>query len=308
MLLSDAKYKPNIFCLPAALSQAATAEEIVRGTALDGYAARFENLFGAPPPAADAVVAIHTHSSAVPLVDRFVGNAQRVEALTEIGEYALYAAVAVMVYKESPADVTAEEIDAKVGYICSSESLVSNLNSRRMCNVIVGKGMIGSMEENDCGACRMCQGTAARLIGHLYLTRRWERVLTILTPLNDLQGSFPLNSYRDSNAKSVLQHATQAIYGTVPTYQVISQDGPDHKKTFTVQVRSGKNGRKTLGLGTGRSVREAEKAAASASLPMLPRIDREVKVRRITDPFPEWLQSRCDNVGPELVCAFGKLA
>ncbi len=48
----------------------------------------------------------------------------------------------------------------------------------------------------------------------------------------------------------------------VPEY-VIQDDGPDHAKTFTAQVRVAET---MYGNGTGRSKKEAEQAAASAAL------------------------------------------
>jgi ribonuclease-3 len=47
----------------------------------------------------------------------------------------------------------------------------------------------------------------------------------------------------------------------VPEY-VIADDGPDHMKTFTAQVRVGET---LYGNGTGRSKKEAEQAAAETA-------------------------------------------
>ncbi|HAZ27079.1 TPA: ribonuclease III [Candidatus Acetothermia bacterium] len=58
--------------------------------------------------------------------------------------------------------------------------------------------------------------------------------------------------------KSLLQEFSQARFGTLPRYEVLAADGPDHKKVFTVQA--------SLPVGTatgrGRSKKEAEHAAA----------------------------------------------
>ena len=65
------------------------------------------------------------------------------------------------------------------------------------------------------------------------------------------------------DAKSRLQHAAQSIYGTTPRYRIVSAEGPDHAKLFTVEVVVRE---RSLGGGRGRSKRAAEKEAAQAAL------------------------------------------
>ena len=65
------------------------------------------------------------------------------------------------------------------------------------------------------------------------------------------------------NPKGQLQEILQAISSSSPSYELISQEGPDHLKTFTTAVMwEGKN----LGEGTGHSKKEAEIAAAVDAL------------------------------------------
>lgn len=74
------------------------------------------------------------------------------------------------------------------------------------------------------------------------------------------------------NYKSILQQYLQKAEGKTPTYKVISEKGPDHSKTFTVQAQVGK---KKLGVGTGKNKKEAEQASARESLVELEVIDEE---------------------------------
>ena len=63
----------------------------------------------------------------------------------------------------------------------------------------------------------------------------------------------------DINPKGHLQELLQAISPRSPAYEVISQSGPEHEKTFVVRaVWEGI----VLGEGTGRSKKQAETAAA----------------------------------------------
>ncbi len=65
------------------------------------------------------------------------------------------------------------------------------------------------------------------------------------------------------NPKGQLQEVLQAIAPRAPIYTEISQSGPEHEKTFVVQV-NWEGGQ--LGEGTGRSKKQAEMAAALDAL------------------------------------------
>ena len=63
----------------------------------------------------------------------------------------------------------------------------------------------------------------------------------------------------DINPKGHLQELLQSISPRSPVYELISQSGPEHEKTFVVQaVWEGM----VLGRGSGRSKKEAETVAA----------------------------------------------
>lgn len=65
------------------------------------------------------------------------------------------------------------------------------------------------------------------------------------------------------NPKGQLQEILQSINTTSPSYEIVDQEGPDHQKTFTSQVRWRNQ---TLGIGTGGSKKEAEIEAALEAL------------------------------------------
>lgn len=71
-------------------------------------------------------------------------------------------------------------------------------------------------------------------------------------------------STRDS--KTALQEFVQRKSGQVLTYHLIGQSGPDHNKTFEMEVRL--NG-VSVGSGKGRSKKDAEQAAAHSALEAL---------------------------------------
>lgn len=65
------------------------------------------------------------------------------------------------------------------------------------------------------------------------------------------------------DAKSKLQEIAQEKNGITPTYQVISQTGPDHNKVFLVGAYIGQE---RIATGEGRSKQEAEQDAAQEAL------------------------------------------
>ncbi len=67
----------------------------------------------------------------------------------------------------------------------------------------------------------------------------------------------------DGDPKTVLQQLVQQTEGDALEYILLRADGPDHKKTFEVEVRVNSN---PCGRGVGTSKRKAEQAAAKAAL------------------------------------------
>ncbi len=66
--------------------------------------------------------------------------------------------------------------------------------------------------------------------------------------------------------KTYLQELVQRKSGQVLSYELIGESGPDHNKTFQMQVLL--NGQ-PVGQGTGHSKKEAEQAAANAAIERL---------------------------------------
>ncbi|WP_457640167.1 ribonuclease III [Persephonella sp.] len=73
--------------------------------------------------------------------------------------------------------------------------------------------------------------------------------------------------------KSLLQILTQKIFGKTPKYRVITAEGPEHDKTFTVECSI--EGLKTTGIG--KSKKEAETKAAQKAFMELSQKEKEEK-------------------------------
>jgi ribonuclease III len=101
------------------------------------------------------------------------------------------------------------------------------------------------------------------MIGAIYIDRGYDpaRRFVERTILAALEKG--LVKTEDENFKSQLLEQSQAGGFGVPRYSTVSEDGPDHDRTFTVEVFIG---RKSYGLGSGKNKKDAEQAAAEQAL------------------------------------------
>lgn len=101
------------------------------------------------------------------------------------------------------------------------------------------------------------------VIAAVYLDGGLERTQTILESHLTYPTELDLSVF---DAKTCLQEMVQARNHVTPHYQIISEEGPDHDKTFTVAVICGAE---TLSQGAGRTKKDAEQDAASKALSAL---------------------------------------
>ena len=73
-------------------------------------------------------------------------------------------------------------------------------------------------------------------------------------------------SIDDDNFKSQLLEYTQSVGLGTPRYYTTRQDGPDHDRTFTIEVHIGD---RAYGGGTGKNKKDAEQAAAENTITLL---------------------------------------
>jgi len=69
-----------------------------------------------------------------------------------------------------------------------------------------------------------------------------------------------------ADSKSELQHVAQTRWHQIPEYRLLSSEGPDHAKLFTVEVLVGNQ---VVGQGQGRNKKQAELNAARQALETL---------------------------------------
>jgi ribonuclease-3 len=101
------------------------------------------------------------------------------------------------------------------------------------------------------------------VVGAIYLDQGYDAAKVFITKsiLSTFKDILDSGSWQD--AKSHLQELAQSRDGHTPVYKVLSEEGPDHDKIFTVGVFV--NG-KLKGQGTGPSKQNGQQKAAEAAL------------------------------------------
>lgn len=101
------------------------------------------------------------------------------------------------------------------------------------------------------------------VIGAIYLDQGLDAVQPLIERLAAPALERIMDKSLHKDAKSEFQMWAQAKYNITPHYEVISEEGPDHDKTFTVQAFIG---REVWGVGQGHSKQAAAQAAANVAV------------------------------------------
>lgn len=101
------------------------------------------------------------------------------------------------------------------------------------------------------------------VIGAIYLDGGFEEAKSFVHKfiLTDIE-----NKKLFYDSKTILQEIVQGNYTEALNYVLLSEEGPDHDKRFTVEARIGE---KVIGQGTGHTKKSAEQEAAYQALLLL---------------------------------------
>lgn len=182
------------------------------------------------------------------------------ERLEFLGDAALSLVAAELLYRRYP--------ERAEGRLTHARSSLVNLESLGEIGGALGLGefvQLGRGEDLSGG--RERQSVVGRaleaVLGAVYLDQGLDALRTLLEPMLIAE----LDRYGwegpAKDFKSQLQEHLQANAGPTPEYELVSTEGPDHHRLFTMAVRVGE---RVLALGDGSSKQRAEQAAASAAL------------------------------------------
>lgn len=178
--------------------------------------------------------------------------------------------------------------DSVIGLVCtesilrlyqdSDEGWLSKLRAAIVSRAILGQIaldmklgqllLLGAGEERSGGRNRvsLLGSTLEAVCGVLFLHYPWTEIRepirrAILLPALELARMNHIADY-----KSKLQELTQKTHQQIPEYRLLNEGGPDHEKSFTVQVWLAN---RMLGQGSGARKKLAENDAAKAALDFL---------------------------------------
>ena len=185
------------------------------------------------------------------------------ERLEFLGDAALSLIVAQLLYERYPGRAEGQLSHARASIV--SLSALAEIGSSFGLSEFV---QLGRGENLRGGRTRpgVIGRTFEALLGALYLDQGLGAVRSLLAPIVTRQ----LDQYGwrgpNTNFKSKLQEFLQSGTRTTPIYEFVSEQGPDHAKTFEMLVRAGDV---VLASGKGSSKQRAEQAAARAALEVL---------------------------------------
>lgn len=120
-------------------------------------------------------------------------------------------------------------------------------------------------EAKDTGKARsyILANTFEAIVGAIYLDSGYENAKKFISDslFGEISKIVKNKTYIDS--KSLVQEKAQEVVSVTPSYQVLSETGPDHDKNFTVGIYFGEE---KIAEGKGKSKQEAEQDAARSAL------------------------------------------
>ena len=125
--------------------------------------------------------------------------------------------------------------------------------------LIVGKGVTANGEVPRSLLANAFESILAAIYLDSDLATVREFLLPLVTPL--IQDA--VDGESQVNFKSALQQLAQKDFGVSPSYKVVAQKGPDHKKSFLVSAQIGK---RSFSPAWGKNKKEAEQGAAANAL------------------------------------------
>ncbi len=182
------------------------------------------------------------------------------ERLEFLGDSVLSLIVSEYIYNHFGQRQEGDLTKIRASIVCSKSlsSLAKKINLGDY--LLLGKGEEGGGRSK----ATILENAFEALIAAIYLdtNNSKEQVSKLIMPLI-IPEIEAISSTAPMDHKTTLQQFVQASSKEKIQYVLVDEIGPDHNKTFKVEVRLNSN---VIGVGTGKSKREAEQAAAKEAL------------------------------------------
>ncbi len=178
------------------------------------------------------------------------------EKLEFLGDSVLGLVVSEYLYGILP-DKAEGDLARIKSFVVSEESLAEIAKAIRIDNfILIGKGEEYSGGRNKKAILADCMEA---IIGAYFLDSGMKPAKTFILKYLIPEINKVLENKHRKDYKTLLQEYIQKRYKSYPKYQLVKRTGPDHDKTFWMEV---KVGGKAYGPGKGKNKKEAEQKAA----------------------------------------------
>ncbi|MBD3288206.1 ribonuclease III [candidate division KSB1 bacterium] len=185
------------------------------------------------------------------------------ERLELLGDAVLGLVVTEHLFKDYP-DKEEGELTAMKSLVVSRKVLAKIANSMQLGKYI----LMNEAEERAGGRKRpsIVADAMEAITGAIYIDGGLDEAVEFVNNYILCRLDTILNEEQNQNYKSILLEYSQSKCYGLPYYNVKHEDGPDHNKTFTIEVNIND---KILGIGVGNSKKKAEQMAAKNALKKL---------------------------------------
>lgn len=185
------------------------------------------------------------------------------ERLEFLGDAVLELVITEYIYSQYP-EHTEGDLTSFRAAIVRTDSLAlqaRELNYGKSLRMSKGEEASGGKDKD-----YLLANTFEAVLGAMYLDLGYEvaKEFVYKTLVPKIQGI--VDARLDIDAKTKFQEIAQAVFKQTPIYTVVSEDGPDHDKTFTMAVMIGD---REFGQGKGPSKQKAEENAALQGLEII---------------------------------------
>ncbi|MBR2471866.1 MAG: ribonuclease III [Clostridia bacterium] len=201
----------------------------------------------------------HTSYTNEAKADRSLSN-QRLEFL---GDSVLSIIVSDYIYKNYPHLPEGSLTKIRADVVCEKSLFEMALEINLGDCLLLGKG-----EEMTGGKSRpsILSDAFEAMLGAVYLESGLEAVRDVLLPLIVKKIEQAVISTGGSDYKTALQELVQKYKRGPIQYHTLSEEGPDHERFYTVEVKINKT---TFGRGNGKTKKQAEQMAAKEAISVL---------------------------------------
>ncbi|MCL2401756.1 MAG: ribonuclease III [Oscillospiraceae bacterium] len=185
------------------------------------------------------------------------------ERLEFLGDSVLGVTVSALIYKNKPNMPEGQMTRLRAELVCE-KSLAKLAETFNLGEYL----QLGRGEEKGGGRTRpsILADAFEAVLAAIYLDGGFEPVTKLIAAhLTPQAAQMQLENF---DYKTALQEVVQEKVGQTLSYHTVDESGPDHMKSFTVEVRLNDA---PIGQGFGRSKKEAEQAAAKSALEALPK-------------------------------------